>query len=444
MARVVHPNGTAAAAGLILASVAVVVAGAETRSSSRYRATGGQQSIRRAAQAVATSPKRVVTPKLEVVEEGVEIWDQQGSEVEPAYGPYDYTPHPNGWTYWGGAEFLLLWHSAADTPALVTTSSPETPSDQAGILGQPTTSILYGGPISSTSAHVGGRITVGVWFDPGQQSGIGLRFFAVNGGSNDFRATSDEVPVLARPFYNLTKDVQDADVVAYPKPPKQTTGAIGIENSSDIVGGDVFWRRLIFAGSFHRTDLLLGYQAAQLDQDLRIGSTRTVVQDPTITTGTVVDSFDSFSVANRYNAFAIGLISEYDQGPIIWRLLAKVGLGNMRQRVSIAGGTARSLPPQAPTLLPEGLLARPSNIGSYEQTVFSASPEVAVSAAYRLTHGVALTAGYSLIYYNHVVEAGNQIDPVIDTRPAGTRPAFSFSDSGYLLHGLTIGLRWEY
>ncbi len=48
--------------------------------------------------------------------------------------------------------------------------------------------------------------------------------------------------------------------------------------------------------------------------------------------GTVIDMYDSFDTTNRYHAGEIGFLGEYDRGDITWSLLAKVGLGNMKQR----------------------------------------------------------------------------------------------------------------
>src|SRR6476659_9640207 len=45
---------------------------------------------------------------------------------------------------WGGAEYLLWWVEGQRIPALVTTSPPGTPLAQAGVLGLPGTSALFG------------------------------------------------------------------------------------------------------------------------------------------------------------------------------------------------------------------------------------------------------------------------------------------------------------
>jgi hypothetical protein len=341
-------------------------------------------------------------------------------------------------------DFLLWWRGDESLPPLVTTSTPGTPIEQAGILGDPNTTILYGAEAADNGATAGGRIMVGAWTDCEQTKGIGFRMFALGTSRSRYTDTSVDTPILARPFYNLTRDAADADVFAYPT---ETTGAVSVELASQAGGGDFFLRRLFYADPGRRVDLLFGYQLARIDQELRIATTRTVVRDGgSIPFGTVVGSFDRFDTRNTFNAFAIGMIGEYDRGPITWRLLAKIGLGNMHQEVRINGATARTIPGLPTDTVNTGLFAQDSNSGTDSRDMFAVSPEVGINLAYHLSARVDLTAGYSFIYWNHFADAAGQIDPGIDTSgdPNATRPAFLFADSDYLLHGLNLGIQCVY
>src|SRR5262245_36284458 len=51
-------------------------------------------------------------------------------------------PAPN--RLWGEVEFLVGWLRSYHVPALVTASPPGTPRDQAGVLGAPGTTVLFG------------------------------------------------------------------------------------------------------------------------------------------------------------------------------------------------------------------------------------------------------------------------------------------------------------
>ena len=62
-------------------------------------------------------------------------------------------------------------------------------------------------------------------------------------------------------------------------------------------------------------------------------------------------------------------MSEVQRGPWLFRTLGKVGIGNMNQRVHIAGNTTVTTPPPGPTtsVTQGGLFAQGSNIGDFEQ-----------------------------------------------------------------------------
>jgi hypothetical protein len=61
---------------------------------------------------------------------------------------------------------------------------------------------------------------------------------------------------------------------------------------------------------------------------------------------------------------------------------------------------------------------------------------------------MALSFGYSFIYWNHVVQPDSQIDRVINpTQITGqlvgpARPAFLDNDAGYFVHGVNFGVQW--
>ncbi len=119
---------------------------------------------------------------------------------------------------------------------------------------------------------------------------------------------------------------------------------------------------------------------------------------------------------------AIGLMAEYDRGPVTWHLLAKVGLGNMQQKVDIVGQTVIDVPGDPVDIRDAGLLAQPTNIGSYSQSVFSVSPEIGIKMAYHLNDCIDLTAGYSFVFWNKVALAADQVDLGINT------PSWTASD----------------
>jgi hypothetical protein len=350
--------------------------------------------------------------------------------------------------YWGGLEFLMWWRQGQDVPALLTTSPSGTSFENTGILGNAGTQVLYGHETHGEEAHAGGRLTLGKWLDSCQILGMGTRLYALGEGTSNYQTTSNDIPLLARPFRNVTTNLQDSDVLAYPG---VSTATVSISNASRLGGGDVYFRRLFYTDACRRIDLVAGYQFSRINQDLTFRSSRISV-DPagSIPVDTVVDVEDLFATKNEFHAGEIGLLAEYDRGFLTWSLLAKVGLGRMRQRVSIDGETSVTVPGQSAVVTDQGLLALDTNIGEYSQSVFAVSPEVALTAAYHLNHAVDLTVGYSFIYWNRVAQPSAQIDTALNTTQiAGTlageaRPAFEFQDSGYFVQGLNFGISWVY
>jgi hypothetical protein len=340
----------------------------------------------------------------------------------------------------------MWWQRSQDMPPLVTTSPDGTDASVAGVLGSPTTQILYPSDSPNSNARVGGRLTVGLWFDECETIGLGTRLFSLGEASATFDADSNEYAILARPFYNLTLDEPDSDLVVFPT---FTTGSIAVENTSRVGGGDVFLRRWLYGDDCRRVDFLIGYQFARIDSELRVSSSRRSIRtEGSIPFGTVLEMHDLFDTTNRYHAGELGLLGEYDRGKITWSLLGKLGLGTMQQQTRISGSTTTAVPGQPVVTTNQGLLALGTNIGTYDQNVFTISPELQLTAAYHLTANLDLSVGYSFLYWNHVAQAGQQVDEVLNTSQSSgalvgaPRPAFPARDSSYYVQGFNVGLQW--
>src|SRR5688572_23755300 len=103
---------------------------------------------------------------------------------------------------WVNAEFLLAWRHGIRFPPLVTTSPNATLNTVAGVLGQPTTSILYSDEAVGEDGRPGGRISIGTWLDPWQCWGVEARYYMLADENTEFAATSTGDPILARPFFD--------------------------------------------------------------------------------------------------------------------------------------------------------------------------------------------------------------------------------------------------
>src|SRR6516165_6120868 len=66
---------------------------------------------------------------------------------------------------WAEAEYLLWWMKGASLPPLITASPAGTPAAQAGVLGAPSTTILFGDTRVNDEVRSGVRFTLGGWLN---------------------------------------------------------------------------------------------------------------------------------------------------------------------------------------------------------------------------------------------------------------------------------------
>jgi hypothetical protein len=131
-------------------------------------------------------------------------------------------------------------------------------------------------------------------------------------------------------------------------------------------------------------------------------------------------------------------------------LAARIALGGMRQQVVIAGQTIFSPPDSDDTVSPRGLLAQPSNIGQYERTRVAFSPQLDLTARYHVANGLMVSLGYSFVYWNNVMLAGNQIDRSINQSQlpgpvvGELRPLFDFQRTDFWAMGLNFGVEYAF
>ncbi len=365
---------------------------------------------------------------------------------------------------WVSYEFLGWYQDGMPTPALITTSvDPNVTRDQAGVLTNPTTRILFGDSNLLTDAIDGSRLRFGVWLDRCHTWGVGAEFLGMNTQYESYSATSQGRPVLARPFFNTQTGVEDSELVAFPN---VVSGTVSAAASSQFQGAGFHVRRLrrteegckkwLFCGCpehfCSRTELLVGYRYLQLEEGIAV-SESLVSTDPS--NPGAFEIVDGFNTKNQFNGIDLGWMYRHTRG--YWTLdgAVRLAVGNTRQTVRIAGATQINDPSETPNLqtYPGGLLALSSNIGSYSQNEFSVVPEFGITCGYQMTDHIRLTLGYTGIYWSNVVRPGQQISPdvnpnllppVADPFSGANRPAFAFDTTDYWIQGINLGgeYRW--
>lgn len=344
--------------------------------------------------------------------------------------------------YWIRADYLLWWRKGQSLPPLVTTSGINSSITDAGVLGEPTTAILFGQEDVGTQGRPGGRLTFGTWCDACRIWSVEVDAFFLGKAQSNFERSNADVPILARPFFNVTDNQpaqQDSLVIAYPG---TRTGSITVNTTSEILGGDVHLRRLICDDGRLRLDLHFGYQFSRIDESLTIQS-QTDAAD--LAANLLVR--DQFSTRNEFHGGSLGLLYSLDDGRWSWRMLAKVGLGNMHQSAQLSGQQIID-DGVTPLVSNTGLLVQSTNRGLFAQDKFAAVPELNLNGIYHVSPCIDLTVGYTFMLWSHVLQPGGTIDPDlavnIAASPVTQRPINTMNDGNYWVHGLNFGIQWRF
>ncbi len=368
---------------------------------------------------------------------------------------------------WGDLEYLWWSMKGMNLPPLVTTSPDGTPSAQAGVLGGPGTAVLFGASDVFDGARDGLRLRLGAWLGAQKRLGLAAEYFTLEDDQLLFSDASSGGDIIARPFYDVDPSLDPAAgptsrLISYPG---LAAGSVEAAAANSLESFGVHLRGNILCRSgvrYHpcrsnagaqpgfRLDLLGGYRYLGLDDSLVIRDVATVwAPDQRLDSSAVTDSF---ATSNEFQGGEIGLSGEYYRNRWCFDGLAKLALGRTQEQVDIRGSTVSS-GGGAVTTFEEGLLALDTNIGSYSRKQTGVLLEFGVTVGYLLAQNLQVTCGYTILYWPHVVRAGDQVDlnvngsylPTSAVPPAGpARPAFAFQEASFWAQGLSLGLdyRW--
>ncbi|HVU89707.1 MAG TPA: BBP7 family outer membrane beta-barrel protein [Pirellulales bacterium] len=372
----------------------------------------------------------------------------------PLYAPYA----PPGPRHYLNLDFLGFWAKHDSLPALVTTSPIGTPQAEAGVLGQPGTSVLFGNQNVLGGFRPGGRVMGGIWLDNEQTFALEGNYWTLATASVNYSAASvftggSTGQILARPFFdsNPLVNAQSALLVAYPNAviagvPFNINGSVSVNETSNIqsagAGGRWGLGQYTSPGRFF---IVGGYRFFQLNESLSIIS-RSSEGPPPFPARPNITVFDYFSTSNNFNGGDIGLAGEYRSPRRFWfGGEGRLAMGNMQETLKIDGVTTAAASGFTATL-PNGLLAQPSNIGSFTQNHFALIPSVDLKVGYHLTPGFRLTVGYNFTYITRVIRPGAQVDTTVNTSQiAGlplvgpANPSVLFNQGSLWLQGVTAG-----
>jgi hypothetical protein len=359
--------------------------------------------------------------------------------------------------HYANLDALGWWVKGDSLPALVTSAPVGTAQDVAGVLGQPSTTVLFGNQNVNTGIRWGGRAIGGVWLDNYQTLAIEGGYYGLTTQTTSYEADSEftsnpNATILARPYFdtNPAVNAQAAQLVAFPNyaipivlppPTINLDGTIDIQEQSFIQSALGGIRYAI--GPYNapgRVFLLAGYRFWELQESLAIVTTRQTVLAPFPPDAGYIIQSDSFSATNVFNGGELGLGVELKRNR--WSLGAesRLAMGNMNQKVTIAGMTAAVYDTYAAGYQ-GGLLAQPTNIGTFTQNKFALIPSVDVKLGFQAFPRLRLTVGYNFTYVSSVVRPGSQVDLNVNSSQFAGQPLVGPADPAVLMNTTSIWLQ---
>lgn len=344
------------------------------------------------------------------------------------------------------ADYMYYSIDGMNLPALVTTSPTGTAAANIGVLGA-NTQTLFGGNNINDGFRSGGRIGVSLWADPTMRTAWEFSYFGLEQQGDDYSATSNSIRNLARPVFDTGTNSEAAQLVAQSG---VLAGSINVDTDTQLQVFELTRRTCYWRTPWYQCDLLLGYKYGQLEDHLNINQSSTyIASSGPIVAGTSSTAFDRFSTTNRFNGFVIGMDRWHNVG--CWRFVytGKVALGGNRSRVDINGQTTTTVPNVNSSTITGNLLAQSTNIGRHERDQFMAIPEFTFRLERRMSPQIQLHAAYNVMYWSAVTRVDDVVSRRVSQFPpeaiTGSRePAFRWNDSGLLMHGLQVGVDYNF
>ena len=347
-------------------------------------------------------------------------------------------------------EYLMWWTKGASIPPLLITNPDETTAPADVVLGNAGTQILYGERTLFRDLRSGGRMAFGTWLDQTDNLGVEFGYIGIGKATEQFtQSSTDGVPILARPFFDVETGLQNSNVFAYPA---ELEGQFSATSTSEFQAAEVLFRRAMARGVGYRIEMLGGYRFQRLKESLDINNSLVVIGEGTdFAVGEGVAISDRFNTRNDFNGGEIGVATAWHRYRWSVETSMKVAMGNTHTSVNINGTTIHTPAGESPEA-PQagGLLALPSNMGLHESNHFAMVPELALNLGYDLTPRLRATFGYTLLYWSNVARPGDQIDlnvaPSQFPPPTGTstRPEFQLRTTDYWAQGMNFGLDFRF
>jgi hypothetical protein len=362
-------------------------------------------------------------------------------------------PGPNGGPCWFNADYLFWFRNQPRSVPLLTTG----PAASRGIIGQPGTTVLFGGSDGGDFGSSGARISGGTWLC-GMCAVEGTAFIL---GQHSVGFTASGLPVLARPIFNTLTGREDTHLISLPG---AFAGSAVVSLTTRMWGAEA---NLVY-NPYHSTgnypEWIVGFRFAELDDALDISDNTRILANGVsnfngvpVFSGNSISTTDHFGTRSEFYGGQIGVRSRCEFCCCLFlELVGKVAFGDTHQEENLIG-TTTLVPPVGPSRTTGvGLLALSSNSGRHSRDDFSVLPEGNITLGCWITPCIKAYAGFNLLYWSDVLRAGDvvnrAVNPTLDPRSnvfgqaggtAAPTPSLG-NDRDLWLYGVTVGLGFEF
>lgn len=344
-------------------------------------------------------------------------------------------------SWWGNADYMLLWRKNRFYPPLVTTNPSAPP-----ILGEPGTTVLFGGgPLRSPPKNAFGG-DLGIWISRCIALGFSAyvitefeKSFVLNGNAAGF-------PIFGQPFFNTFTGAEDVNLLSFGTAtlPVLVNGHIDIETNNRNWGFDLFGGYKFLNLCSLKFNLLAGFLYNYINDNITVNSSTTL--------GTITARVgDKITAENRFYGGMVGFLADWKSCSWGIHVVGKVGLGNMQRLVKLHGLTTTvDTSTGIMTTVDSGFLVQPSNTGTFVHWKFDTISQISASLQLKIWKHMWATVGYTGIYWQNVDLAGEQINLNINPEqtampPVGTpSPIFKEKPTNFWEQGLSAGVYFCY
>jgi len=352
--------------------------------------------------------------------------------------------------FYASVSYLGWAFERKNLPPLVTVSPVGTPAGSTGVLGLPTTIVLFDQSNQESTYHSGGRLNFGVWM-PGGNWALEVDYFSLAQNSTGATFGSNGDPQFARPVI-----IGGQETVQFVSLPGVVTGNVSVNMNSQLWGLEMNARQKLCCGPDYWIDMLYGYRHLDLSEGIDINENLTQL-NPAGNLG--INLTDSFHTRNVFNGPQVGIQGEYHFCDRFFvGSTFKLALGDMHEQVNIGGLTAYTpLPNGTTTTFNSGILAAGTNIGNHQSDRFAVIPEMNFKIGYEINDHWRVWAGYDILFVSNVVRPGDQIDRNLNPSqiplppPAGAQPlvgaaqpAILFRTTTFFAQGVSFGLQYRW